>query len=276
MAAGAAIGGAVIGAVSSRQAAKTAASGARQAGEISAAQQARNVAAARTALSRTLAPSFVDLTAGVNRARAFLDPTARAGGAAFQQQAALSGALGQAAQARAFEGFQESPEQAFIREQQEQSVLRSATATGGLGGGNVLEELQRRAAGRAAQDIQGRFQRLGAVAAPGLEAKANIANLFTSLGTSKAQLRTGLGRSLANVAVGQGSPEAQFGLAAAQARAAGQLGLGSAIQQGLGQAAQLGAFSGSPQQQFQRTPIPQQTLAQQANPLIGFPTGGGF
>ena len=59
-------------------------------------------------------------------------------------QAALSGALGAEAQAQAFANFQDSPGQAFLQERGERAVTRNASATGGLGGGRVLQELQRK------------------------------------------------------------------------------------------------------------------------------------
>jgi hypothetical protein len=100
-----------------------------------------------------------------------------AGQQAQQAQAALAGALGPEAQARALQEFAESPEQAFLREEAERSILRSASATGGLGGGNVLNELNRRAIGLASQDIQNRFNRLQALSGQGLTAAGQIGQL---------------------------------------------------------------------------------------------------
>ena len=110
---------------------------------------------------------------GVSPLQGFIDP----GMQAQQRQAALSGALGADAQAQAFQGFQDSPGQAFLRERGEQAVLRNAAATGGLGGGRVLQELQRQGIGLAAQDFQNQFDRLGLLSGQGLSAAGQVGQL---------------------------------------------------------------------------------------------------
>ena len=72
--------------------------------------------------------------------------------------------LGADAQAQAYAQFQESPGQAYLREQAERSLVANSAATGGLAGGNVLKELQGQAVGLAAQDFQNQFDRRGTVA----------------------------------------------------------------------------------------------------------------
>jgi len=99
-----------------------------------------------------------------------LDPFVSGAQGASQVQAALSGALGPEAQAQAFREFQESPGQQFLQQEQERAVIRGAAATGQGTSGNVLEELQRKAIGRAEQAFQNRFQNLGQVASRGLPA----------------------------------------------------------------------------------------------------------
>lgn len=136
-----------------------------------------------------------------------LDPFRTTGLSAQQQQAALSGALGADAQRQAFAAFQESPEQAFIREQGQRAVLANAAATGGVQGGNVLRELTRFGTGLASQDIQNRFSRLGALSGQGLTAAGQIgqlrgqqAGLTGQLGQAGAQLIQTGGQNLANIA----------------------------------------------------------------------------
>lgn len=123
---------------------------------------------------------------------------------AQQQQAALSGALGPEAQARAIAAFQESPQQAFLREQGERAITRNASALGGLGGGRVREELARFGTGLAAQDFANQFSRLGDVANRGLSAAGTAANL----GQNQAALQTGIESeatgSIASLLAGQG------------------------------------------------------------------------
>lgn len=107
-----------------------------------------------------------------------------AGQQASQLQAAQSGALGPQAQAQAFANFQESPGQAFLREQAERGTTRNAAAIGGLGGGRVRQELQRQAMGLAQQDFGNQFDRLGALSNVGLQAGSQISGLTGQLGSN--------------------------------------------------------------------------------------------
>lgn len=111
-----------------------------------------------------------------------------AGYDAQQQQAALIGALGPEAQQQAIQAFQNSPGQDFLREEQERAIVRNASATGGLGGGNVLEELQRRAAGRASQQFDTRVGQLGDLSTQGLNAANFSGVLGGQIGTARGEL----------------------------------------------------------------------------------------
>lgn len=122
-------------------------------------------------------------------------------------QAALSGALGPEAQAQAYANFNESPAQAFLREQGERALMRNAAATGGLQGGNVLKELTRYGQGVASQDFQNYYDRLGGVANRGMEAQG---------------LRSGLYGKKADAAISAASNAAQ--IQAASIGAGGSLG----------------------------------------------------
>ena len=102
-----------------------------------------------------------------------LNPYATPGAQSLQLQAALAGALGQPAQQQAYANFQESPGQQYLREQSERALLRNQAALGGLGGGNVRQELSRQAIGLAAQDFENSFNRLGAITGTGLTAASN-------------------------------------------------------------------------------------------------------
>lgn len=243
--AAAVVGAAVVGGLASKSAARTAAGSASEGRQVSAQQAAIGRGDIGSALPRTLG----ELSLGAGQAIGQLQPVADIGGGAFDIQAALSGALGPEAQQQAIQGFQASPEQAFLKQEAEQASLRNASATGGVGGGRIRQELQRQAIGFGSQDIQNRFNRLGAIAGQGLDARTNIANLQSSLGSARAQAQQSAGQGLANIAIGQGAQQSNLALAQGQARAAGTLGVSSAFQQGLGQLSQQGFFS--PQQQQQ-------------------------
>ena len=160
-----------------------------------------------------------------------LSPFIAPGQQSAQLQAALSGALGFEAQQQAIANFQSSPGQQFLQEQAELALLRNAAATGGLGGGQVLSELQRQAIGLAQQDFQNQFARLGDVTGTGLSAAGQLSNLIQSLagletglvsqiGTQQAGLtQTGAGiiSDIGQAIAGLATPQAQLGLQTAQA-----------------------------------------------------------
>lgn len=122
-----------------------------------------------------------------------LDDYYRAGVGASDRQAALSGALGPEAQQQAFADYLASPEQDYLREMGEQAILRNASATGGLGGGRVLQELQRHGIGLAAQDYANSFDRLGTLANRGLTSGSDIARALLTSGGALADMEMGAG-----------------------------------------------------------------------------------
>ncbi len=155
------------------------------------------------AIQRGVRESGAAIGEGVAR----LDPFATGGGAAFDVQTALSGALGPEAQREAFENFVSSPGQEFLVSEAEQASLRNAAATGGLGGGRIRQELERQAIGFAARDFENQFGRLGTLSQIGAGAAGQQAALFGERGRIAAGLRgeqagitTRLGEGRAGVA----------------------------------------------------------------------------
>ena len=178
-------------------------------------------------------------TAATGALSAFADP----GRMAAQRQGALSGAMGNQAQQQAFNQFNASPGQQFLREQGELGVINQAAALGGLGGGDVRKELTRFGTGLAQQDFGNQFNRLSQVAGQGLQAAgqqagfnqqtgANAANLFNTTGQSMAGFRSQAGRDIASQ-IGQ-STSALANLANQQGR-----GLSDIIGGGAGNLANL-------------------------------------
>ena len=103
-----------------------------------------------------------------------LDPFIDPGDRALDLQAALSGAKGVGAQTRAFNNFRDDPGTEFLREQGLRMIDTGAGATGGLGGGDRLRELTKFSQGLALQDLNNRFNRLGAVTGTGLQAASAL------------------------------------------------------------------------------------------------------
>ena len=260
---------------------------------------------ARQDLTQAQDVASQQMAGGVQGALSQTLPWYATGLAAQQREGALTGALGPQAQAQAFEQYQASPGQKWLRGQQEQALLRNQAAIGGLGGGNVRTALQTQAANIAAQNYQQDLANLSNLSARGLGAATgqagylaglgqnlgaltagtgaqlsnlasqagrdiagmiqgtgaqqttqatnlgsalanleqttgiNVANLIANLGQQQSGQISNLGQVLANLALGQGSTQAGLAQSLGQAQAAGQLGIGSALGQGIGDLAFL-------------------------------------
>ncbi len=200
---GATVGSALIGA-----------RGARKAGEAQAAGQQAGIGEQRRQF---------DIT------QEQLEPFRAGGVSAFDLQLAQSGALGPEEQAQAFQQFQESPGQAFLRERGERSILRTAAARGGLGGANVQKELVQFGQGVAAQDFGNQFSRLGSLSRAGLSAAGGLG-----------QIGAQTSGNISNLLAGQGTSQAQGILGGTQAIQSGLSGLGGLL--GAGTAGQAPAI----------------------------------
>lgn len=217
--------------------------------------------------------SLGTIAAGRERAIGAYDPYLEYGESAAQQEAALSGALGPEAQQKAIDAFIESPGQKYLRERQEQALLRSSAATGGLGGGRVLTALQEQAMGIAATQQQQHLQNLGTIAGRGAglvgergsllagftgqetnvqqQAAAARAGLSERLGVSEAELETMSASQLAQLAQNAGLAQAEIqqaiGMQQAgllQSTAAQKLGVKQTANQQLVGLGQLAAQTG--------------------------------
>ena len=139
-----------------------------------------------------------------------LRPRVEAGDLALQQQQNLIGLGGQEAQQAAFAQLQESPGQKFLRDRQQKSLLRNASAIGGLGGGNVRTALQEQAAGFAQQDLQNQFGRLGQIAGQGQTAGTNIGQFGAQTAGNIAGLTQAGSEARASGILGAAQAESQF------------------------------------------------------------------
>ena len=157
--------------------------------------------------------ALTDLLAGTQQSRsdintasqAALQPLnsfAQAGQGANTLQGNLLGANGYGAQAQAMQNFQNSPGQDFLRQEQERAVLRNAAATGGTQGGAVLEELQRRAFGRAGTAFNDRISQLGQLGDQGLLASQGLSGILGDTGMALSGLSERGSGNLANTRLG--------------------------------------------------------------------------
>lgn len=185
------------------------------------------------------------------RAITGFQPFREAGATAFEQQQALSGLRGPAAQQAAIAQLEQSPEMAALTEQGERALLQRASATGGLRGGNVQAALAEFRPQVLSALIERQLGRLGGFAGTGLGVEEQLyrggqaaaggqASAAGTMGANVGNLLTGQGTATANLLAQQGA--AQAGGALGQARGFGQAL--SAIPQGLG--AYYGATGRSP------------------------------
>ena len=76
----------------------------------------------------------------------------------------FSGVQGDDAQAKALSGLLDSPGAKFRRDQAQKNILRNASVTGGLGGGNVRKQAQQQGIASAQNELNDELNRLSSVA----------------------------------------------------------------------------------------------------------------
>jgi len=178
------------------------------------------------------------INTGFDEARGYFEPFQQGGQQAFQQQLALSGALGQDAFNQA---YQESPQIAFLREQGMRSNLAGAAATGGLGGGNVQRELQRFGQGLASQGLQQQISNLSGLSGMGMQGAQNLSGLATGRAGAFGDITLNTAQNI----TGQRGTQAQAvsGLQTGRAGALGDITLNTA-QNVAGQRGNMANFAG--------------------------------
>lgn len=149
-------------------------------------EQTAGLAPARQTLNRAGEALRGDYAA----AQQYQAPYREVGQEAAQRQAALTGALGPEAQQQAFDEYQSSPALGYLQEQSERALMRNAAAMGGLGGGNVRQDLTKLTADLYGQDYQNQFNRLGDIATRGYGAGATSAGLGQNMAAGAANLAT--------------------------------------------------------------------------------------
>ena len=133
-----------------------------------------------------------------------MSPYVTAGSGALEAQQALAGLGGQEAQQAAISGIEQSPIFQALSRQGEEALLQSASATGGLRGGNVQAALAQFRPQMLQQMIEQRYSQLGGLsslgqasaagqAAQGMQSASNIANLLANQGQAIAGGQTAAG-----------------------------------------------------------------------------------
>jgi len=154
-----------------------------------------------------------DINKGYGEARGYFQPFYQGGQTAYQQQLALSGALGQDAFNAA---RQESPYEKFLFEQGMRANLAGASATGGLGGGNVQKELQRFGQGLSSQGLQQQIGNLNTLSTYGFQGAGALGNLATGQAGALADIGLNTAQNIAGQRGQQAGYEANVGTNIAQ------------------------------------------------------------
>lgn len=165
----------------------------------------------------------------------------------------LSGVNGGQAQQNAFGQFQESPEIQFQRQQGEQAAQRAAAAGGQLASGRTLADLSKFGQDLASQSYGDYYNRLRDLYGSALGTANNLAGVYSSGGSS-----------LANIALGGGQ---QY----AQAKGAQGGVLGDLLSQGAALAAYAygGGKVGTPGGSGSSYPVPNGTYKNQYSGMLG-------
>lgn len=128
-------------------------------------------------------------------------PYTTAGANASDKLSAYTGLQGPEAQAAAFEAYQSSPWVDQVRKNAEKGILQNAAATGGLSGGNVLDQLYRNAADIFLGDFYQQGAALDSMANRGVSGASGAAGMYSNLG----QTQAGLGTTAAQIPINAGN-----------------------------------------------------------------------
>jgi hypothetical protein len=139
-----------------------------------------------------------------------LQPRIDAGNQAAGEQLALLGLSGQEAQNEAFQAFNASPGQKFIRDRAQKNLLRSAGSMGGIGGGNIRSALVEQGAGFAQQDFNNQFGRLGQIAGQGQNAATNVGQFGATAANQAGNAAIAQSEARASGILGGQQAESQF------------------------------------------------------------------
>lgn len=206
-------------------------------------QLQNNLANAEQRIQAQIQPITDVERAGLQRQEQVLGGQAGLALGAQRELGELLGLGGAEAQESAQRGILESPAQQALRDRAARLSTRTASAIGGLGGGNIRRQLFEEGRALDASTLTQRISQLGALAQLGTQG-LGIGGTALAAGTAErgAGRETGLAserlRTLSNLENVIGSARAAEILDPAAARAAGILGTAGARASGLAEAAQ--------------------------------------
>jgi hypothetical protein len=178
-------------------------------------------------------------------------PFVKGGTDAFSQMMAISGAAGPEAQQALIEQIQAGPEYGSLIRSGEEAILQSASATGGLRGGNVQEALAKFRPEILSSLINQKYSQFGNIAgmgqaaaagqsAAGMNMASNIGNLYGQQGAAQAGAQLARGQATANMwgniagSVGMAAGLGAFGGGGAGGGGVGPATMGGGVGGGVG------------------------------------------
>lgn len=200
------------------------------------------------------------------------EPIREAGARAFEQQQALAGLLGPAAQTAAISQLEQSGEFQALTRQGEEALLQRASATGGLRGGNIQAALAQFRPAMLSEQIERQLGRLGGFSAAGFGATSELAGFGQAGAARQAVIGQQSSAAIQGLLGQQGSALSGAALARGQAQAGQALAQGQAISnlgQSLPSAFILGRSFQQPSFQFASNPRSSGAIA----PSYGYAPG---
>lgn len=177
-------------------------------GVMSSDSQSRSADKAARSQERSAAMGVEEQRRQFDAITELMSPYVGAGESALERQKALAGVSGAGAQQQAIDSISQSPQLQALMKQGEEGILQSASATGGLRGGNVQGALAQFRPGMLQQAIEQQYRQLGGL---------------TQLGQASAGRQAAAGQTMAGQVSGlyqqQGAAAAGAHLARGQAQA---------------------------------------------------------
>ena len=203
------VGSTIVGGVMSSKAASKAAGAQGAAADASIAEQRAQF----EAMQRVLKP-YVDAGNPALRQIASYSEVAQP---ALNEQQALNGMFGPAAQQEAINRIEQSPLYLEQVRQGENAILQNASATGGLRGGNIQAALAQFRPAVLSQMIEDKYTKLGGMATFGGNAAQNLATMGQASAAGVGAAGMGMASNIGNAQIGAGNAQAQAALAKGQA-----------------------------------------------------------
>lgn len=179
-------------------------------GLMSSSAQTSAAETAAGAQTQASAESIAETRRQFDVVQKLLAPYVGAGTSALGAQQALIGLAGTDEQRKAISALETSPQFEALSRQGESALLQSASATGGLRGGNIQAALAHYRPQLLSQMIENQFSKLGTITGLGQASAAGTGAAAQSAGGTIAALMQQQGQAAAGAALASGQAQAQM------------------------------------------------------------------